>query len=310
MSRVHRPWLILLMVVVSVSTSPFAGAQPEGQPGEAAQLPELRVVASIKPLALIAQDLLGNWGQVEVLVKGAASPHDYALKVSDMRSLHDAHLLIWMGPELERFLEKALAGLPSDRLLSLGHHLESPGSGHEEESHVHNNDLHQWLDPRLAQDMARAIAKRLQHLYPSVAATIEGRLADQLARYQELHEDLKRILTPLKDTGFVVQHRGYDHFVQAYDLKQVAWISASPEQPPGVRHLYELEKSLETRSPDRQVRCLFVERSHESQTAGKLADQLQLKLQGLDILGKTSSSYPEMMHKLARDFIGCLSGPR
>lgn len=308
MLRLHRPWLMLLMVVVSVS--PFVSAQPEDQPGEAAPLPELRLVASIKPLALIAQDLLGNWGQVEVLVKGAASPHDYALKVSDMRILNDAHLLIWMGPELERFLEKAVAGLSSDRRLSLGHHYESPESGHEEEAHVHNSDLHQWLDPRLAQDMARAIAKRLQHLYPSAAATIEDRLAEQLDRYEELHKDLKRVLTPVADIGFVVQHRGYDLFVQAYHLNQVAWISTSPEQPPGVRHLYELEKSLETRSPDRPVRCLFVELSHESQTAGKLADQLELKLQGLDILGETSASYPEMMRKLARDFIGCLSGPR
>lgn len=311
MSRPRRPWLIFLITLVAISSSRFAGAQPEDESADARQLPELRVVASIKPLALIARDLLGDWGEVEVLVKGAASPHDYALKVSDMRSLQDAHLLIWMGPELERFLEKALTGLPSDRLLSLGHHGQSQGSDHYEEgAHEHASDLHQWLDPRLAQDMARAIAKRLQHLHPAASTAIGRRLAEQLDRYQALHEELKRTLTLVKDAGFVVQHRGYDHFVQAYDLNQVAWISVSPEQPPGVRHLYQLEKSLLARPPAHQARCLFVELSHESPTAHKLADQLQLKLQGLDILGASSSSYPEMMRTLGRDLIHCLSSPR
>lgn len=307
MTFIHCRRLFLLLVLVS--TSQFATAQA-GDVSQGADEPsELRIVASIKPLALIARDLLGEWGRVEVLVKGAASPHDYSLKVSDMRSLGGAHLIIWMGPELERFLEKTLAGLPPERVMALGQHPESDVSRREQD-HQHDNDLHQWLDPRLVQDMARGIAKRLQRLYPSAGPELERRLAAQLKAYDQLHRDLKRTIAPVKGVGFVVQHRGYEHFVETYGLNQVAWISRTPEQPPGVRHLYELEKTLQSRPSDQKARCLFVELSHESTTARKLADQLQLELQGLDILGESASSYPELMRNLAGDLVDCFSARR
>ncbi|MEX1033952.1 MAG: zinc ABC transporter substrate-binding protein [Cellvibrionaceae bacterium] len=253
----------------------------------------MRVVASIKPLALIAEDLLGELGEVQVLIRGAASPHDYALRASDIRRLHNADLIIWMGPELERFLEKPLAGLPPEQVLTLG----SSASG----------DLHQWLDPDLAQTMARAITRRLLQLYPAAHSLLEQRLAAVLADYEQLNEELERMLASVRERGFVVEHQGYDYFVRAYRLNQLGWISAGPEQPPGVRHLYQLEKKLRERSGEERARCLFIEHAHQSDTAHNLAEQLNLELRALDILGQLADSYAELMRNLAEDVVDCLA---
>jgi zinc transport system substrate-binding protein len=293
--------LFLVVLFLMVKAYTLCGVQAFAQ-----QTPsmDIRVVASIRPLALIAEDLLGELGTVDILVPSAASPHDYALKVSDVRKLQSADLAVWMGPELERFLQKPLAGLAPQRVLALG----QSEAGESPLAHDHDKDLHQWLDPRLAQAMARAIAERLQDLFPAHRAALERRLRTQLAGYDRLHHDLGQALAPVSDISFVVQHRGYDYFVRAYGLNQLAWISLSPEQPPGVRHLYELEKTLRALPPGQEARCLFVELSHRSATAENLADQLGLTLQTLDILGVTAATYPALMRQLTQDAVNCLAG--
>ena len=62
------------------------------------------MVTSIKPLALIAQEIAGDKVSVENLLPVKASPHDYPLRVSDIRRLQDADLVLWVGPSLETFL--------------------------------------------------------------------------------------------------------------------------------------------------------------------------------------------------------------
>jgi zinc transport system substrate-binding protein len=292
--------LVRLLALLLCALAPLAAAQPPAadlQDGDARQA--VRVVASIRPLALIANDLLGPLADVDVLVPGGASPHDYSLKVSDVRRLRAADLVVWMGPEMERFLEKPLAGLPSERVLSLGSRLDARDSGD------HDHDLHQWLDPRLAKIMAKAVAARLQGLYPGLSEQIEARLEQQLASYDRLHHDVIEVLAPVRDVGFVVEHRGYDLFVNAFGLNQLGWLSATPEQPPGARHLYELEQRLR----DSSARCLFMEYAHQSDGARNLARQLELRAQTLDILGHNAQSYEQLLRQLAHDVKDCLAQP-
>lgn len=291
-----RLWLNLFLAVWAGLTIARAGAAESAE--------KLDVIASIKPLTLIARDLLGDEARVETLVTGAASPHDYALKVSDMRHLNRADLVLWMGPELERFLEKPLATLDPARVLTLAQDRATTGPEHR-----HGADPHQWLDPNRAMQMARDLAERLGELFPQRRQVIQQRLQRQLKVYQQLDQELEQALTPVKSMGFVVQHRGYDYFVNAYGLHQLGWLSVSPEQPPGVRHLYELQRALQGRPEDEKARCLFIERAHPSETALNLAGELGLRPQTLDILGESADTYPQLMRQLARDVISCLSAP-
>lgn len=157
--------------------------------------------------------------------------------------------------------------------------------------------------------MARTIAQRLEQLYPGRSAFIQDRLQMLLADYQAAAQEARAVLAPVKSAGFVVQHRGYDHFVEAFGLNQLGWISLSPEQPPGARHLYQLEQQLKEPAGE-GARCLFVERSHRSATASNLAARLGLRLQPLDILGESAADYPALIQALAADVANCLApGP-
>jgi zinc transport system substrate-binding protein len=70
----------------------------------------LEMVASIRPLALIADAVMAGHGQVRQLVPNGASSHEYALRPSDRALLARADLVLWVGPAHEHFLPTALRG--------------------------------------------------------------------------------------------------------------------------------------------------------------------------------------------------------
>ena len=77
------------------------------------------VVTSIRPLGFIAAAIADGVMPTQVLLPDGASPHDYALKPSDIKRLRDADLVVWIGPEMESFLVKPTQQLEKSKNLSL-----------------------------------------------------------------------------------------------------------------------------------------------------------------------------------------------
>ena len=72
----------------------------------------LEVLSTIKPLGFIAAAITDGVSEPNVLLPTGASPHDFSLRPSDIRSINDADLVVWVGPELEGFMTKPLAKHP------------------------------------------------------------------------------------------------------------------------------------------------------------------------------------------------------
>ncbi|QXO18142.1 MULTISPECIES: zinc ABC transporter substrate-binding protein [Vibrio] len=67
------------------------------------------ILTSIKPIQMITHELTAGVAEPDVLLPANASPHDYALRPSDVKRIHNADLIIWFGEDLEPFLDRALA---------------------------------------------------------------------------------------------------------------------------------------------------------------------------------------------------------
>lgn len=77
------------------------------------------VVTSVRPLGFIAAAIADGVTPTEVLLPDGASPHDYALRPSDVQRLQSAELVIWVGPEMEAFLTKPLASHAASQQIAL-----------------------------------------------------------------------------------------------------------------------------------------------------------------------------------------------
>ncbi|WP_062058390.1 zinc ABC transporter substrate-binding protein [Cellvibrio sp. OA-2007] len=274
---------------------------------------KLQVLASIKPLALIAQEVVGDQADVITLLPITASPHDYPLKMSDHRNLRNADLVLWIGPEMESFLARPLGNLPVEKVITS---YQLPGlnwpaieqdDDHHHTNHAHTDkDPHLWLDPRNAVVIARALATRLAQLQPQSAVKFQANAQRFALSVQALDKQLAAQLNPVKTVGFAVYHEGYGHFVGRYGLHQVAYVTYTPERRPGAKHLKELREVLAN-----EGRCLFMEPHYKVQGLEGMVTTLNLGIGLLDPIGDQQvSSYQQLLQQLSQSFLTCLADRR
>nr|WP_027064034.1 zinc ABC transporter substrate-binding protein ZnuA [Lonsdalea quercina] len=140
----------------------------------AAPIASADVVTSIRPLAFIAAAIADGVTPTEVLLPDGASPHDYALRPSDVQRLQSSELVIWVGPEMEAFLQKPLSQIPANRQITLStlpeikaamikashHHGESDHEGNSEHTDhddaAHAGEAHAGHDDEPAHGAAAA----------------------------------------------------------------------------------------------------------------------------------------------------------
>mgnify|MGYP000229942238 CR=1 FL=1 len=71
-------------------------------------LAEINVVTSIKPVHSLVSAVMEGVGEPGLIVDGAGSPHNFAMKPSQAQMLESANVIFWVSHELEAFLEKPL----------------------------------------------------------------------------------------------------------------------------------------------------------------------------------------------------------
>lgn len=301
MPRTPLTHLLLLLALLSAHASAVA------DPAE--------VLVSIKPLALIAQRVAGADAKVHTLLPAGASPHEYALKVSDMRQIQRADIALWVGPELEGFLQKSLGQVSRQRLITAAglariHWPSEPAQAHHStehhhDTHSHQRDLHVWLNPINAAVIAQALAQQLGQVLPAHAEAFAARAKQFTAELTALDAQLQQQLLPLQSVGFAVYHDGYRHFVDRYQLNQVDYVTLTPERRPGAKHLYQLEQQLK-----REAQCLLVEPYTNSEAAMALAERVGLRTGTLDPLASDPAitDYSSLMRALATALANCLEG--
>ncbi|MDO3388081.1 zinc ABC transporter substrate-binding protein [Gilvimarinus sp. SDUM040013] len=266
------------------------------------------VITSIKPIALIAQELALESDQVNYLLPAGVSPHAYSLRVSQMRQLHAADLVLWVGPELETFLQKPLAALPEGRVMTLVQLVglqwpEDDGAAGHHADHSHEHDPHLWLNPENTLVVVDALARHLAQLNPAAAEAYAARAQSYKSSLVALDTELRAQMSPLADTGFAVYHDGYRHWVEHYGMRQVDYVTVTPEQKPGAKHLVALQERLRS-----DAKCLFVEPYSDVTEATRLAKTLGLGVGELDPLASASSlaSYEQLLRHISASLSACL----
>lgn len=102
------------------------------------------MVASLKPLGFIASAIADGVTDTEVLLPDGASEHDYSLRPSDVKRLQGADLVVWIGPEMEAFMEKSVKNIPNAKQVTIAQlndvkPLLLKGADDDDDDHGHND---------------------------------------------------------------------------------------------------------------------------------------------------------------------------
>ncbi|MFG6204425.1 zinc ABC transporter substrate-binding protein ZnuA [Pseudomonas retamae] len=280
---------------------------------------EVKVLTSIKPLQLIAAAVQDGVAVPEVLLPPGASPHNYALRPSDVRKVQSVDLLYWIGPDMEGFLPRVLNGrkLPSVAVQDLPglklRHFAEDNHSHAEETDDHDHDhrpgsldAHLWLSPVNARVIADKMAADLSTADPTNAERYQHNAKAFDERLDALDQRLKKRLANVEGKPYFVFHEAFDYFEDAYGLKHAGVFAVAAEVQPGAQHV----AAMRTRLQEVGKTCVFSEPPLRPRLAETLVAGLPVKLAELDALGgytpATAQGYEQVLEKLGNDLAGCL----
>jgi zinc transport system substrate-binding protein len=274
-----------------------------------------RLVATIKPLHSLAAAVTEGVSEPYRLLPDGSSPHAYSLKPSDMRALQSADVLVWVGPELETFLQRPLESLPEDTrviealrlpgvktypLRDLHHH------GHDHDHGGHGLDPHFWLDPTNAREVVSALETLLVGLDPENAQAYAANAERARTRLMALDLALAERLKGLRGTPYVVFHDAYQYFEKRYGLEHAAALAIDPSRTPGARRIQEVREVIR----ETGARCVFAEPQFRPAIVDTVIEGTSARHATLDPVGAEieagPGAYPELLQRLARDFEACL----
>ena len=289
---------------------------------------EINVVASVKPVHSLVSAVMEGIGVPDLIVKGAASPHTYALKPSQAEQIEKADLVFWMGHSLETFLEKPLEALgtkamvvelmDSEGLKKLkmregggfdehDHNEHDEHDEHSKESHDEHGhgefDVHVWLDPENAKVMANEIMEALKKVDPGNAKKYETNTKKIVEKLNQLVAEISAELSSVKGKGFIVFHDAYQYFEERFGLKAVGSITVSPEVVPGVKRI----KELKTKIKELNALCVFSEPQFKPKLVSTVVEGTKAKTGVLDPLGASIQNGPKLYFILIRDMANSLN---
>lgn len=277
------------------------------------------IVASIRPLGFIAAAIANGVTDVQILLPDGASPHDYALKPSDLEKIKSSDLFIFVGSDLETFLEKLLVHLPekkqvilaedpivkkyllksSDSSISLNNKNTNKHYNKKYSDSMHN--MHIWLSLDIARITAKIIHDRLLILYPNYKKELDINLCKFDEKLTQADKNIAKMLQSVGDKRYFVFHDAYGYFEKRYHLASLGYFTINPIIQPGAQRLYQIRRML----AQKKAVCVFTELQFRPAVI-----ETVVRMGILDPLGSlirlNKDSYVEFLIALSNQFKSCL----
>ncbi len=200
----------LLVAVIALLASGCAGGEPDSR---------RTIVASFYPVAWATERIAGDsLDEIVNLTPPGAEPHNIELSPSDIETIRDAELVIYVGGGFQPALEDAIDARDSGSL-----DLLADG----EEPHI-------WLDPVR---FARAVG--------AIAQDIGGQSAGEVvAELERVDTEYRRGLAGCDRRVLVTTHAAFGQLAARYGLTEHSLAGRSPESEPGPRELEDLVEAV------------------------------------------------------------------
>jgi zinc transport system substrate-binding protein len=259
----------------------------------------IRVVVSVPPLEYLVERVGGPRVQVQSMVQPGFSPATYEPTPKQVTNLAGADLYVRTGVPFENaWLTRFRSANPDMEILDAREGLEVQLSDRHREHAGH--DPHVWTSPRLAGHMARNIRDALISLAPDDATAFEAGFAALNAELGALDAELRKTLSNLPSSRFIVYHPAWGYFAERYGLTQIAIEKDGKE--PSARALIAL---IDEAKRDGIV-VVFV----QPQFDRRLAEQVARAIGGhVEILDPLSPDYSENLREVARRIAAAGTAP-
>jgi zinc transport system substrate-binding protein len=285
---------VLALATPALAASPALAVPPVPPVAPVAPVettPDIRIAASIFPIAAIAREIGGARVAVKTIVPSGSDPHNFEVTPAMARAVDDADLVFFIGGHFDGW--------------AMGHRQRLKPSSYIEFQDVLKDSLiktaqevnpHLWLDPLLAKSMGQAIKARLAQTDPANRAYYEERARSFAVRIDSLDAAARSRLAECGFRDFVSFHPAWTYLARRYGLEEHGSIELTPEQEPSAKWIAGILKMMQREG----VKYIVAEEFSNRALAESLARDAQAQVIVLDPLGAEDrpgrSSYFELVN--------------
>lgn len=251
---------------------------------------KIKVIATFYPMYEFSKAVIGDEGEVELLIPAGTEAHDYEPSAKSVAKMSDADAIIYNSHAFETWMEGILSNLDSRQtaiieasrnipLLSLE---EEEEAEHEEvgHSHEHSEDPHVWLNPVMAMKQVEQIRDDLSLKYPEKEAIFTENAQKYLTELSRLDQEYQEAFKNATQRTFVTQHLAFSYLAKQYNLTQDSMSGLSSEEEPSPKRLAELKKFI----LENQIEYIYFEDNTAAKTARTLAEETGVELAALSTI--------------------------
>lgn len=292
-------WALIGAVVALVAGCGSTGDDSAGGPG----VSTVTIVATTNILGDIAQEVVGDVTEVEVLMAPNADPHSFGVSAQQAASMQQADLLIANGLGLEEGLVTHLdsardSGVP---IFEAGDAVQVMDFS-DADTGVTLSDPHWWTNPTQTLRVIDALAGALGAVLPGHQDEFDANATRYSEQVVELHEWMQGQFDrlPPENRALITNHHVFGYMAAEYHFDVIGAIipSGTSLASPSAADLQSLSQALE----EAGVNAIFVDSSHSSQLAEVLAAEtgrdvevVTLFTESLSNPGEGAQTYVEMM---------------
>jgi zinc transport system substrate-binding protein len=252
-----------------------------------------KIVTTFLPIHLFTQAVVGDTGQVDILISPGTEVHDYQATPDDAKLLATADVLVENGLGIEEFLESLVRNAGNSKLQKIDSSqgitvIEEEHSEHEHGHQQEEGNPHVWLDPVLAQQQVANIRDALIQINPSNADSYRTNAESYIQQLKQLDSEFKQRLAPVKGCNFITFHDAFPYLAQRYGLKQEAIVEI-PEDSITPKDIQRVQQAAN----QYQVKALLTEPGIEDKRIQQISSDLNLPLEAINPLesGETNPQY-------------------
>lgn len=262
---------------------------------------KMQVCVSILPQAFFVQKIAGDLVNIEVLVKPGSSPATYAPKPSQLKLISDASLYFTIGVAFEKnWIHRFSSINDKMKLIDTTKEIEKismKSDHHEEEGHEGHHhkglDPHVWLDPMLVVSQVDVIADALAKEDPKNSKIYLQNRENFIKELKVIDEEIKMILSKIKNKEFIVFHPAFGYFAKRYGLEQIAIEKEGKE--PSVKHI----KKVIDFAKEHEIKRIFVAPQFSQKSAKQIAKHIGGSVKSINPL---SEKWDENILNIAKSF--------
>ncbi len=228
---------------------------------------KINIVTTVSPLTNIAQDIGGDYVNVQSIYPPGSDPHHYELTAKDMKTVMDADMFIYISDTNSTFaqdLQQSESGNSKTKFINITEEegFKSKvdpnlyGSGDEvaDEAHEGKEDSnyepknviknpHIWLSPKKLLLVSDVITEKLIAEKPELKTDFEANQAQVNQKLNKLDADLEKFAANQKKP-IIVAHDAYGYWTTDYGIEEVGAYGQMHEDEPTSKEIKSFEDTI------------------------------------------------------------------